>query len=137
MSTELVQIGSFPSTLAAELARAQLAAEGIRSFLTNEIGNSAGGGGVGLQVAASDANRARIVLGSPGEASEDEQAEMRCPMCRSSELERVDWSLPVRILRSVFLMAVPLPPEWFGGSQVRCRVCGHESAVESPTSKGS
>jgi len=133
MASDLVQIGSFPTPVAAELARARLAAEGIRAFLTNEIGSSAGGGGVGLQVAALDADRALALLASPGSAADprkDEAAVMRCVMCRSAELERVDWPLPLRILRAIFLMAVPLPPEWFGGSRVRCRVCGHESALQ-------
>lgn len=135
MSSELVQIASFHSTASAELARGRLAAEGIRSFLTNELGSSAGGGGVGLQVALRDAQQARVLLGSAEAPGDTDEAVMRCLMCRSAKLERVEWSLPLRVLRSLFLMAVPLPAEWFGGRRVRCRVCGHESQ-ESHESRG-
>ncbi len=134
MSSELAQIASFHSAPSAELARARLQAEGIRSFLTNELGSSASGGSVGLQVAARDAAQARALLGFSEAPRDAGEAVMRCVICRSAELERVDWSWPLRVLRSILLMVVPLPAEWFGGRRVRCRVCGHESheSHESP-----
>lgn len=128
MSDRLSQIASFHSGIPAQLARARLEAEGIQSFLTNELGSVAGGA-VGLQVAETDAERARELLGVPGPRPDPRRQDgesVRCLMCRSSELESTDWSLPVRMLRALLLMALPLPAEWFTRSRTRCRNCGYE-----------
>lgn len=131
MSDELRQIATFGNALAAQLARARLEAEGIPAFLTNEHGSSAGGG-VGLQVAESDVARARELLGAstPTRRSADGEP-LTCLMCRSPELESMDWPLPLRLLRSLLLMAVPLPSEWFEGSRLRCRNCGYEQPAQA------
>ncbi len=38
----------------------------------------------------------------------------------------MDWSLPLRIVRSLLLMVLPLPAEWLTGSRTRCGNCGFE-----------
>ena len=136
MPSQLVQIATFHSAVSAGLARAQLEADGIRSFLTNEFGSASGGGAVGLQVAELDAERARALLGSSDAPRAAGEAGVHCVICRSAELERVDWSWPLRVLRSLLLMAVPLPAEWFGGRRVRCRVCGYESRESDESRRG-
>ena len=135
MTARLTQIASFSSGIPAQLARARLEAAGIPSFLTNEFGSIAGGG-VGLQVSESDADRARELLtapqrpatSSPAKPSEDAEVD-RCIMCRSTDIESVDWALPLRVLRSLLLMVVPLPAEWLTGSRTRCGNCGFERAT--------
>ncbi len=132
MPARLTQIASFSSGIAAQLARARLEAAGISSFLTNELGSVAGGG-VGLQVSESDVARARELLAGPQRPARSGPAEPsaeagpgRCIICRSAEIESVDWSLPLRILRSLLLMVLPLPAEWLTGSRTRCSNCGFE-----------
>lgn len=68
MDEDLVTIGKFDSPMLAELAKARLESEGIRSYLGNEMAVgvmpflSSGLGGVSLQVAPADAERAREIL---------------------------------------------------------------------------
>lgn len=130
MPARLTQIASFSSGIAAQLARARLEAAGIPSFLTNELGSIAGGG-VGLQVSESDVARARELLAGPAHPASSGPAEPpaeagsgRCIICRSTKIESVDWPLPLRVLRSLLLMVLPLPAEWFSGGRTRCGNCG-------------
>ena len=125
------QIASFSTALHAQLARSRLEAAGIESLVTNEIGSTIIGGGVGLQVAEADVERARELLASPPPPENGPTGEATrpaCVMCRSEDLEHADWPLLLRALRSLLLMAVPLPAEWFAGKRLRCRNCGYEQA---------
>jgi hypothetical protein len=126
MSSGLHQIATYPSLIPAQLAHGRLEAAGIASFLTNELG-SAAGGGVGLQVAEADAERALELLG--GSTPGPEPGGRECLMCRSSDLEPLDWPLPLRLLRAILLMVVPLPTEWFTGRTARCGNCGYEQPL--------
>ncbi len=66
---DLVTIATFTSTVDAELAKSRLESEGIAAMLGNELASGmmpflgAGLGGVSLQVAQHDAERAREILG--------------------------------------------------------------------------
>ncbi len=66
---DLVTIMKFPSPVDAEIAKSRLESEGIPAFLGNELASgmmpflSSGLGGVSLQVAAHDAERAKEILG--------------------------------------------------------------------------
>lgn len=70
---DLVTISKFPSAVDAEIAKSRLESEGILSFLGNEIASgmmpylSSGLGGVSLQVALHDVERAKEILSIPGE----------------------------------------------------------------------
>ena len=67
---DLVTLMQFPSAVEAELAKSHLESEGIAAFLGNELASgmmpflSGGLGGVSLQVAAHDVERAREILGT-------------------------------------------------------------------------
>jgi len=47
-------------------------------------------------------------------------------ICRSSELGTIDYPLPLRLIRSLVLMVLPIPREWLERRTVRCGICGHE-----------
>ncbi len=66
---DLVTVARFPDAPEADLARERLALEGIRAFVLDELGDAvmpfmiASTGGIRLQVAPEDAERAREILG--------------------------------------------------------------------------
>jgi hypothetical protein len=70
MEDELVTIARFPDTAEAELAKERLGLDGIRAFVIDEatvgvmpfMANAIGG--IRVQVAPEDAERAREILGS-------------------------------------------------------------------------
>ena len=141
MPHRLLQIASFGSVMNAQIARSRLEAEGIESFVSNEVGSTLIGTAVGLQVAEGDAERARELLGFPASegrertrraAPDQQEVPARCMMCRGSELQPVDAPLLFRIVRSLVLMVLPLPAEWFARSGVRCQTCGHEQNIATP-----
>ncbi len=47
-------------------------------------------------------------------------------ICRSSDLGAIDYPLPLRLIRSLVLMVLPIPREWLERRTVRCSVCGYE-----------
>ena len=67
---DLVTIATFPGPVEAEIAKSRLESEGIPSFLGNELASGMmpflkpGLGGVSLQVARDDVERAKEILGS-------------------------------------------------------------------------
>lgn len=47
-------------------------------------------------------------------------------ICRSTELGTIDYPLPIRLIRNLVLMVLPIPREWLERRTVRCGVCGYE-----------
>jgi hypothetical protein len=150
-------VATFTTAIAAHAARTKLESEGIECFVADE--NLVGAnplysnavGGVKVQVAPKDAERARKALGESlgheaekgakaghGRAPSLAEAErfnnakdVVCPKCGSEELERSlfsgNVSKAVWLLVSLLVM-IPLP--WFGARRLRCRSCGHGWAAK-------
>ncbi len=129
-----VRIGSFGDRIEAELARARLSVEGIDAVVLEPAGfnpmlNDAAGG-VQLQVAVRDLERARAILAEPLVDLEDDEPAVsgivRCPEC---ELEYCFFERPhlsglspgavgmVALAASVVLR--------LGKKRWRCHKCGH------------
>jgi hypothetical protein len=136
MVDQLATVASYSRPIDAQLAKAQLEARGIPSFLRNEASASIGGGtDVDLQVPAEYVQAASELLGtarrrhSAVEASAPagsvEELE-RCLICRSTLAEPSAGSLLLRILRGIVLQLVPLPPQWLESRRRTCATCGHE-----------
>lgn len=133
---ELETVDSFTDPLQAHLARGRLEAEGIAAYVIHEnhvwaawfLSNALGG--VKLQVAEQDADRAREILaahrrGEYEQALElpaGDPAEPACPRCGAQAAEPV-FSRPTLLLIvfSLGLVGVIFPPR---RSLCRCRNCG-------------
>ena len=71
---------------------------------------------------------------SPGAAQVEEEDAPRCMMCRSSQLEPIDFPMPIRAIRSLVLMVLPIPRSWLERGRLRCGLCGHEWTPAAGTS---
>ncbi len=123
-------IASFPEATAAHLARALLESEGIEARVADEytVGAywlvSQAIGGVKLQVAPADTERARALLAEDRSAllaasDAGPAEELRCPRCGSSALRASTarrWSAVLSLV--LFLPLV------FGWRGQRCQACG-------------
>jgi DNA-directed RNA polymerase subunit RPC12/RpoP len=135
-SNDLVTVARFSETWKAHFARASLEAEGIRAYLADEQMTSLNWlyryviGGVKVQVAGEDAEKARQILArEAGEGRGAEQEESgastettRCPQCGSAELER---EKPPRWVAIVSYLVLGIPFLVKTGRWV-CQQCGHK-----------
>jgi len=131
---ELVTIATFGQPFEAEFARMRLDMEGIRCFVqdANIVGMNAllsvGVGGVKLQVSKSDAARAVEILNKKPVRednvvdSKDEDYDLRCPNCGSSDIHYEKFSTRA-IFLSILLLGLPLP---FMSRKWTCNHCGHQ-----------
>jgi hypothetical protein len=130
----LSAVRSYRDVLDAQAAVSKLESEGVESFLANEytVGVlwrlSTALGGVEVQVAAEDLERARTILGA------DESGELAsltaaspiplsesCPRCGSEDLIVVKWSRYAAALAT--LTGIPIP---YFRTRVKCRSCGKQ-----------
>ncbi len=143
MRDQLATVARYSSPIDAQLAKSQLEASGIPSFLLNEAGASIGGGiEVDLQVAPEYLQAAGELLGrrrrrhgaaKAGAAAVAEPDPERCLICRSTLAESGTGSLLLRILRGILLQVVPLPPQWLESRKRTCATCGHEWVADGPS----
>ncbi|AFT69142.1 hypothetical protein B5T_00858 [Alloalcanivorax dieselolei B5] len=126
----MITVAAYTDPLQAHLARGRLQAEGIQAEVVHEhhvwanwaLSNALGG--VKLQVAEADAERARTVLGELAEGAfeldEPEADRPRCPRCgglTGSEL-KMRWRVA---MVGFFLFSLPLP---FRRREYQCIDCG-------------
>lgn len=129
---DLRTVATFTSPWEAQLARAALESEGIEAMIADEnlirlywaLSNAIGG--VKVQVRPEDLDRARELLASCQPlpeiylVREDDEASVRCPDCRSENVEFERWSR-LGFIGSWVLFGVPVPiptRRWV------CRKCG-------------
>jgi hypothetical protein len=119
----LVTVASFWDAWEANLALGKLRAEGIEATLADQNIVSAGGGlyanlagGIKLQVAVGDAERARAVLPQRGAP-----VPVKCPKCGFPQTRPVTQHVAVRVL---FVLMFGLPYVLFG-KKWACAACGH------------
>jgi hypothetical protein len=111
MRGPLVVIRTYGRALDAQIARSRLQASGIPCFLPDEQLSTIDPlltdalGGVRLQVADEDAERAREILDQPLDLSEDLDPEHGCPHCESPYWSE-SWS-PWQIIGGVALLGIP------------------------------
>jgi len=144
MEDQLATVARYSRPIDAQLAKAQLEARGIPSYLRNEASASIGGGAeVDLQVPAEYAVAAAELLGRgqrrqarvAARVAADAVADLeRCLICRSTLAEPGAGSLLLRILRGILLQLVPLPPQWLESRKRTCSTCGHEWISDQPPS---
>jgi hypothetical protein len=136
-------IATFGDKLALELARARLAAAGIRCFVPDEHTSTlnphymAAAKGLSLKVRASDAEAALAVLSEPADEvgddedddGDDEEAHdgPRCPHC-GARYAYFEWP-PVLLFVSVFLLGLPL---LFCRKSWHCRKCDRTFGAPPP-----
>jgi predicted RNA-binding Zn-ribbon protein involved in translation (DUF1610 family) len=125
---DLVTVGRFTNEFEAELVRAKLEQAGIAAAVVDAnivavnwlLSNAVGG--VRVQVPASRAEEAKAIL-MVGEAEEPEAAadEYVCPMCGSTDVNRVrtSWRIAFAFF---FFLRIPVP---FKLGELRCGACGH------------
>ncbi len=130
---ELVTIARFATAVEANVARARLEVEGIDADVAGEFSILSGLDGsatIELQVAGRDVELAAGILGerAPRRAIKawgvDEPAE-RCLVCQSSFVEAEAPALPLRVLRALLSIALPIPESAFASRRRVCGVCGH------------
>jgi hypothetical protein len=142
MDEETVAIARYDSPLEANLARAKLAAAGIETSLTNEMGAHLSPGAPGaipiqLAVAREDAWRAVEILGrrvdepAPEWSSVPKDPE-RCPTCESSFIEIRPPSVLGQIFRAILTSFVPIPASTLETKSRACGVCGHRWKARPP-----
>ena len=116
-----VEVGQFSDSVAANLARLRLEAEGIDSFLvdehavTNQPLNWIAVGGVKVFVAEAWAERARALL-----ESAEAPAELPCSECSSSNVERDS-----TLRRLAFITTLAWLPVGRAKTSALCNDCGH------------
>jgi rubredoxin len=141
---DLQTVATFTSPWEAQLAKAALESEGIEVMIADEnlirlywaLSNAIGG--VKVQVRPEDLERARELLANCQPLpeiyllGEDDEASVRCPECRSENVEFERWSR-LGFIGSWVLFGVPVPiptRRWI------CRKCGlawrPEAAVPLP-----
>jgi len=139
MSDKLVTIANFAlgadPACQAELAKMKLNAEGIKCFLAGKYFvvmywlYSLADHGIKLQVRQSDGERALEILGTNEKADieesredlTEESADLRCPKCRSEDIEYEKFSKKMFFLGILFFR-FPLP---FLKKSYKCNNCGH------------
>jgi len=131
---DLQTVATFTSPWEAQLAKAALESEGIEATIADEnlirlywaLSNAIGG--VKVQVRPDDLERARSLLASCQPLPEiylvkdEDEGQIRCPGCRSDNVELQRWSR-LGFVASWVLLGVPVPiprRRWL------CRQCGIE-----------
>ena len=139
MENKLITIATFPDALKAQIMRGQLEAEGIPAFIADEhtITNQPylymAYGGVRLQVAEQDRNRAQQVLNAGEPFTVDPAPEHlpdQCPNCHSakvSETTLVNKPSLLTLLRNVLTSGSPQTPV----RRFSCANCGYKWIVEN------
>lgn len=133
--TSLATIATFSYPTQAHILRTRLEAEGIETFIADELtitGNwlySNAVGGVKLQVRESDMARAREILNQESVSAEmtdaeldDEEQQWVCPRCQSPRVHYEKYHIRLVFL-SWLILHFPIPilkRKW------RCTDCGHE-----------
>ena len=133
----LVTVATYTNPLEAHIVRGRLQAEGIEAYVAHEHhiwANwflSTALGGVKLQVAPADAQRAREILRQeqagdyaelmPDANGQDTRPQATCPACRSPEITAARRSERISLL-VVWLSSLPLP---YNSVAMVCRSCGH------------
>ena len=133
MANGFTTVAGYRDILDAQLAMSKLESEGIECSLANEyvIGLlwrlSTAVGGVQVQVAPADLERARTVLATDdsaslaavlGERSALPYSEA-CPKCGSEDVRLIRWSRYAAALAT--LTGIPIP---FWHTRVKCQSCG-------------
>ena len=148
MSNSLVTIATFSQPFEGHIVRTRLESEGIRCFVADEHTVAANWfysnaiGGVKLQVREADQDLARSVvedaLSQLDETQDnavdwsevnpdwtydddDEEGQVRCPSCDSTEVYYEKFSRPLVFL-SILLLGIPIP---FLSRRWNCQSCGH------------
>jgi DNA-directed RNA polymerase subunit M/transcription elongation factor TFIIS len=126
----LVTVAAFSYPYEAELACGRLEAEGIEAVIADEnmvsmnwlYSNAIGG--VRLQVAESDAPRAREILETTSAEDHPPASEenVRCPACGSKETTYIDLSNKRLTYLSWLLLGIPLLRL---RKRMKCNSCGH------------
>src|SRR5450631_3627970 len=133
MANGLATVAAFRDVLDAQAALSKLESEGMECSLANEyvIGMmwrfSTAVGGVEVQVAPADLDRARSILKADesdhlAAMFSDRSAEPlseTCPACGSEDLKLVRWSRYAAALAT--LTGIPIP---FWRTRVKCQSCG-------------
>jgi hypothetical protein len=139
MENKLITIATFPDALKAQIMRGRLEAEGIPAFIADEhtITNQPylymAYGGVRLQVAEQDQDRAQAILNAgesfPGEAT-PEYFPDQCPNCHSDKVvETTSVNNPslLTVLRNLLLSHNPQPSV----RRFSCSNCGYKWMIET------
>ncbi len=139
MENKLITIATFPDALKAQIMRGRLEAEGIPAFIADEhtITNQPylymAYGGVRLQVAEPDRDRAQVILNAvepfPVEPTPEHFPD-QCPNCHSGKVaETTSVSKPslLTFLRNLLLSRSPQPPV----RRFSCSNCGYKWMIEN------
>jgi hypothetical protein len=139
MENKLITIATFPDALKAQIMRGRLEAEGIPAYIADEhtITNQPylymAYGGVRLQVAEQDQNRAQAVINTQEPFPVDSSPELlpdQCPNCHSGKVvETTSGANPslLTILRNLFNSR---RPETFV-RRFTCNNCGFKWMIEN------
>ena len=130
---ELVTIARYSTAIEANIARSRLEVEGIQAHVASEFSMLRGldsPASIELQVARAEAERAADILGQRRprrsiQAWGVEETAERCLVCQSSFVEAEPPVLPLRVLRALLSIALPIPESAFASRRRVCGVCGH------------
>ena len=139
MENKLITIATFPDALKAQIMRGRLEAEGIPAFIADEhtITNQPylymAYGGVRLQVAEQDRDRAQAILSTGDSFAVEPTPEHfpdQCPNCHSGKVEETtsanNPSL-LTVLRNLLLSRSPQQPV----RRFSCSNCGYKWMIEN------